>query len=54
MTPTMKIKRNQAVKTYEKDIEYLYSLEFKKNKKGLLGSVVGGIGAGLGKVGSLF
>ena len=24
MTPTMKIKRNQAQKLYEKDIEYLY------------------------------
>lgn len=27
MTPTMKIKRNVAIKRYEKDIEYLYSLE---------------------------
>lgn len=33
MTPTMKIKRNVAAKVYEKDIEYLYSLEHIGKKK---------------------
>ena len=37
MTPTMKIKRNVAVKMYEKDIEYLYSLEDIGKKKGFFG-----------------
>jgi len=50
MTPTMKIKRNVAVKVYEKDIEYLYALEANRNKKGFLGSMVGGVVGGLGKL----
>lgn len=38
LTPTMKLKRNIAAQIFQKDIEYLYSIENQpKKKKGFLG-----------------